>query len=1359
MAVSPISFKIADAFVDVEFRTQDASRTLDKNLSGRKVTVDAEADTTKASRDVDQFVRDANGRFHDAKGRYVAEADVARATSNLQIFDNELRKVDGKTARANVDLDIGAALMKAAGLTAVIGSIGSLGVAALGGLAGVGAVVGAGLGSVMVGMSGIGDAVKAMSAAETESGKTAAAASTQHRAMADAIRGVGDANEALSNAKANAASQIQRAEEAVEQSERRLSSAQEDEKQAQEDLTAARKTAAEQLADLQRRTEDMALSQESAAISVARAEESLNRVKKDAKATSLDRAEAELRVREALQRQKETAQDAKRLAQEKAAADKAGVEGSKVVVDATQKISDAHGRVVDAQRGVQTATRSLADTQRQTAYQVAQAQEAVVRAQERVRDVSQQAGTQGSAGVNKLAQAMAALTPAGREFATFMKGFIDGPLKKLKDAGQSNLLPGLQAGLKALVPLMGPVTTAFGGFSKSLGQALGGIIPIIGQLAAPFLNFASAALKGLQPLEGVLKTFATQLGSVFTQLTKSGAAQAAMNALVRVVGAILPAIPGLIQLGTQLFAVLGPPLAQALGAIVPVISTIAKAFAPVATVLLGSIAKMAPVINQIIAQVVAQLAPVLPQLVTAFVALVIAFLPLLPPLTSIVVLFAKMAPTLVTALIPAINLLVAGIQAASGWIQKHETLVKSLVVAVGAGVLVWKAWQLAIEAWGLVTKIAIGIQTAFNMVMNANPVMLVVTAIAALAAGLVYAYTHCETFRKIVDSAWAWIKTAISTVWDWLKPNVIDPFVSALKVLGGWCSDLYSKYVKPAWDSIKSAIDATWSWIKTNIIDKAVAALKVLGGWFTDLWNKYVSPAWTGIKSVIQIQWTIVQGLFDLAIAALKVLGGWFSDLYSKYVKPAFDSIKNTLSSVWAWIKTNVIDKEIESLQILGGWFSDLYAKYVKPAWDSIKSAISTVWTWLKDNVFTKFSDTISGLGGLFENATKAISKAWDKVKDAAKTPVQFVVNSVMIPLADAWNAIIGKVDSGLKWNVTRMASGGPISGPGNGTSDDVPIMASNGEWIIRAKAAQQIGPAGMAAINQADRHGLTVTGDIGTALIRRYADGGLVSATQGWLRTLTNTPYVWGGVGPGGYDCSALVGEVWARLTGHPSYRRYFTTTSFLGAPSSWGFQPGTGTFTVGVNSHHMVGNLGGLGFEAPHTGANIRIGSSAQTTGAVGAQYYLTDYGAGGGGGFSPLEFAKSAVKGIVDKLTAGWWSALSGMGFFGNAGVSIGKRLVSAIFDQGGMLPTGTSITTNLSGRPEPVFSPSQWETLRALVPTQGGAGAGVTYKFEPGAFSSGAFSLDLSQMRDVADVVRTVTTLAATARSLGGAARQA
>jgi hypothetical protein len=66
----------------------------------------------------------------------------------------------------------------------------------------------------------------------------------------------------------------------------------------------------------------------------------------------------------------------------------------------------------------------------------------------------------------------------------------------------------------------------------------------------------------------------------------------------------------------------------------------------------------------------------------------------------------------------------------------------------------------AIKAYRTVAMIATAAQWLFNVAMSANPIGLVVLAVAALVAGVVYAYNKFEGFRNVVKSVWEWLKKA-----------------------------------------------------------------------------------------------------------------------------------------------------------------------------------------------------------------------------------------------------------------------------------------------------------------------------------------------------------------------------------------------------------------------------------------------------------------------------------------------------------------------------------------------------------------------------------------------------------------------
>jgi hypothetical protein len=73
-----------------------------------------------------------------------------------------------------------------------------------------------------------------------------------------------------------------------------------------------------------------------------------------------------------------------------------------------------------------------------------------------------------------------------------------------------------------------------------------------------------------------------------------------------------------------------------------------------------------------------------------------------------------------------------------------------------------------------------------------------------------------------------------------------------------------------------------------------------------------------------------------------------------------------------------------------------------------------------------------------------------------------------------------------------KAASGGYIVGAGHGTSDSIPAMLSNGEYVIRAAAVQRIGVNTLDKLNQADKLGFAAGG-----MVRGYDQGGPVDVND----------------------------------------------------------------------------------------------------------------------------------------------------------------------------------------------------------------------------------------------------------------------
>jgi hypothetical protein len=109
--------------------------------------------------------------------------------------------------------------------------------------------------------------------------------------------------------------------------------------------------------------------------------------------------------------------------------------------------------------------------------------------------------------------------------------------------------------------------------------------------------------------------------------------------------------------------------------------------------------------------------------------------------------------------------------------------------------------------------------------------------------------------------------------------------------------------------------------------------------------------------------------------------------------------------------------------------------------------------------------------------------------------------------------------------------------------------------------------------------------------------EGGPFGRALAWARSQVGKPYIWGGVGPAGYDCSGFQSAIANVLLGQSPYSRRGSTATF-----PWpGFAPGDGVFTVGSTPNagggigHMAGTLLGVNVES-RGGQGVVVGGSAR-------------------------------------------------------------------------------------------------------------------------------------------------------------------
>lgn len=345
-----------------------------------------------------------------------------------------------------------------------------------------------------------------------------------------------------------------------------------------------------------------------------------------------------------------------------------------------------------------------------------------------------------------------------------------------------------------------------------------------------------------------------------------------------------------------------------------------------------------------------------------------------------------------------------------GFIGDHTKLFGTLAAVVGTAAAAWALWTGAVKAWQLATKIATAVQVAFNAVMNANPVMLVVTAIAALTAGFVYLWNNSEGFRNFWIGLWNTIKGAVSAVIDWFKglpdtiagifASVIDWFTELPgKIWGGvtsgaaWLTGKAGELMGWILDGIESTAATVWDWF-TNLPATAWAGVVALVTTITGYGTDFLNWIWDGIKAAAGAVWTWFAALPAKAWEGIKGLSAWIIARGSEFLDWIWGGIKSAATSVWTWFSElpgYLWNGFLSVAGTTGSWLLAKGKQILTWIWDGVKSVASDVWNWFAD---------------IPNKIWTALKNMWQRLIDFGKEIINKIVAGIKATGSAIWNAI-----------------------------------------------------------------------------------------------------------------------------------------------------------------------------------------------------------------------------------------------------------------------------------------------------------------------------------------------------------------
>lgn len=311
-------------------------------------------------------------------------------------------------------------------------------------------------------------------------------------------------------------------------------------------------------------------------------------------------------------------------------------------------------------------------------------------------------------------------------------------------------------------------------------------------------------------------------------------------------------------------------------------------------------------------------------------------------------------------------------------LKEHPAILGVAAAAVGLFAAAWGAMKVAsligqfsgfigiIKEWQIATKIATGIQAAFNFVMNANPIGLVVTGLAALVAGVVYFFTQTETGKAL----WAGFMDALKSAWEWLT-GVFAHAWEAISDAWNASMEWIKGVVSTVWEGIKTVISAVISWIAAFIqayVNMWVTIIKTA----LNIIVTVVTTVWNGIKTVISTVLNVIKTVISTVWNGIKSVITTVLNTITGVMSSVWNGIKNTVSSAWNGIKNAVSGgvagvfnlvkslpgKILSALGNLGRLLFDSGKSLLQGLWNGISSAVG----WVK----SKISGALGSIRNLF---------------------------------------------------------------------------------------------------------------------------------------------------------------------------------------------------------------------------------------------------------------------------------------------------------------------------------------------------------------------------------------------------------
>ena len=259
------------------------------------------------------------------------------------------------------------------------------------------------------------------------------------------------------------------------------------------------------------------------------------------------------------------------------------------------------------------------------------------------------------------------------------------------------------------------------------------------------------------------------------------------------------------------------------------------------------------------------------------------------------------------------------------------------ITALKVASIAFPAITTAFSAFSKVSTVLKGVLSLLSPVISvlgsaisflASPIGIAIVAVAALTAGFVYLYNHCEEFKNSIDTLYN----------DHIKP-FFDSIIEGVGKLKEKFMEFWDSYVKPMLEEWGEKFGILWEEHIKPALDKIVDAVGRVFDALKELWEEVIEPLaeWI-IDNVLPVLLPIIDEVFN---TALDLIAGMFdaigdlADIIADCVELVVDLLQGDWSGAWEHAKsivktvwdgiTGIIKGAVEKIT---GWINKLLSLF-----------------------------------------------------------------------------------------------------------------------------------------------------------------------------------------------------------------------------------------------------------------------------------------------------------------------------------------------------------------------------------------------------------------------------------------------